>query len=73
MFFFLRFEVKKSPIVSDRTYITLQEVLANIGGLIKIIMIINKFANSLYSHLNIKRNLLKIFFQLNILISKIIP
>lgn len=36
------------PITYDRTYITIQEILANIGGIIKVIFIFAQILNSLY-------------------------
>ena len=63
LLFFLRLEGQNNPIIYDRTYITLQEVLANIGGLIKVLFLICKVLNSFYTQVAVKRDLLRKAFR----------
>lgn len=63
--FFLRLEGQNRPITMDRTFITLQEVLANIGGLIKILYILARLMNFLHNSFVIKQELFwKVFRNL---------
>lgn len=55
--FFLRLEGQNQIITLDRTYITLQEILANIGGLVKILFLIAKFLNYFHNNFLVKQEL----------------
>ena len=61
--FFFRLEGQNSPIHYERTYITLQEILANIGGLIKVLFIVAKFLLAIYNRMAIKQDLLVLVFS----------
>lgn len=81
LIFFLRLEGQNRPIFLDRTYLTLQEVLANNGGLVNILFLFAKFINFFYCNFIVKQDLFwKVFRFLidfkedeNLPIDKMIP
>lgn len=65
MIFFFRLEGQNHPTLYDRTYSTLQEILANIGGLVKILFLMAQIVNNIYNSYVIRRDLFwKVFRHL---------
>lgn len=63
--FFFRLEGQNHISLFDRTYVTLQEILANIGGLVKFLFLMSQLINKIYVNYLIKRDLMwKIFRNL---------
>lgn len=63
---FLKFQFELSNLkrITTRRYIKLQEVLAQIGGIMKFLMIIGSFINFLVSNILIKEYLVNLFYDL---------
>jgi len=61
--FYFRMESQNTPIYYDRTYTTLQEQLANIGGMIKVLFLLAKILNDIYAYFSTKPFYLKKVFE----------
>ena len=61
--FMLRLEGQNTPTYYERTYVRLQEVLASIGGVIKVLFLMARILNSMVNIIKIKPFIVRRFFN----------